>query len=50
MPLYFEVLQVKERAPTPFASIFFTFGLAFESIKEIGGVSSKDFTFAQGFC
>jgi len=50
MPFYLEVLQVKECAPTPFVSIFFTFGLAFESIKEFGGASSKDFTFAQGFC
>jgi len=32
-----EVLQAKERAPIPFPSIVFTFGLAVESIKELMG-------------
>jgi hypothetical protein len=32
------VLQTKEHAPTPSPSIVFTFGLAVESIKELGGV------------
>jgi hypothetical protein len=43
MPLYPEMLQAKERAkeraPTPSPFIVFTFGLAIESIKELGGVS-----------
>jgi hypothetical protein len=34
-----EVLQVKERAPTPFPSTVVTFGLVVESIKELGGAS-----------
>jgi hypothetical protein len=33
------VLQVKERAPTPFPSVVFTFGLVVESIKEFRGAS-----------
>jgi hypothetical protein len=33
------VLRTKERAPTPSPSIVFTFGLAIESIKELGGAS-----------
>jgi len=39
MPLYPEVLWAKERAPTPFPSIVFTFGLTIESIKELKGAS-----------
>jgi hypothetical protein len=35
------VLQTKERAPTLFPSVVFTFGLAIESIKEFGGVSMQ---------
>jgi len=35
-PSTFEVLQTKEHAPTPFASVVFTFGLIVESIKELG--------------
>jgi hypothetical protein len=31
-----EVLRVKECTRTPFAFVFFTFGLAVESIKELG--------------
>ncbi len=34
-----EVLWTKERTPTPYPSIDFTFGLEVESIKEFGGVS-----------
>jgi hypothetical protein len=34
-----KVLQAEECAPTPFPSIDFIFGLAIESIKELGGVS-----------
>ncbi len=33
------MLQVKERISTPFSSIVFTFGLAFESFKKFGGAS-----------
>jgi hypothetical protein len=33
------VLRTKERAPTPSLFIVFTFGLAIESIKELGGAS-----------
>jgi hypothetical protein len=33
------MLQAKERAPTPFPSVVFTFGLIVESIKELGGAS-----------
>jgi hypothetical protein len=33
------VLRVRERTPTPFPSIVFTFGFAIEFIKEFGGVS-----------
>jgi hypothetical protein len=32
-----------ERAPTPFSSIVFTFGLIVESIKELGGASLPTF-------
>jgi hypothetical protein len=34
------MLQAGERTPTPFPSTVFTFGLAVESIKELGGASS----------
>jgi len=33
------MLQARVRPPTPFPFIIFTFGLAFESIKELGGAS-----------
>ncbi len=33
------MLRAKERTPTPYPSIVFTFGLVVESIKEVGGVS-----------
>jgi hypothetical protein len=39
MPLYPEVLQVKERAPTLSLFVVFIFGLIIESIKELGGAS-----------
>jgi cytochrome bd-type quinol oxidase subunit 2 len=35
-PSTFEMLQTKERAPTHFAYVVFTFGLTVESIKELG--------------
>jgi len=38
-PSTFEMLQARERAPTPFPSIVFIFGLVVESIKELAGVS-----------
>jgi hypothetical protein len=34
-----EALQTRERTPTSYPSTIFTFGLTFESIKELGGVS-----------
>ncbi len=34
-----EVLQASEHAPTPSSSVVFTFGLAVESIKELGDAS-----------
>jgi hypothetical protein len=34
-----KMLRAKERTPTPYPSIVFTFGLVVESIKEVGGVS-----------
>jgi hypothetical protein len=34
------MLRARERTPTPFPSTVFTFGLAVESIKELGGASS----------
>jgi hypothetical protein len=34
-----EVLRTKERTPTSYPSVVFTFGLAIESIKEFGGAS-----------
>jgi len=34
-----KVLRTKERAPTPFLSVVFTFGLVVESIKELRGAS-----------
>ncbi len=34
-----EVLQARVHAPTPFPSTIFTFGLTFESIKELLGAS-----------
>jgi hypothetical protein len=37
MPLYPKVLRARERTPTPFSSVVFTFGLAIESIKELWG-------------
>jgi hypothetical protein len=33
-----EVLRTRERTPTPLRSTIITFELAFESIKEVGGV------------
>jgi hypothetical protein len=36
------VLQARERAPTPFPSIVFTFGLAIKSIKELRDASTLD--------
>ncbi len=38
-PSTLEVLWVKERTSTPSPSVIFTFGLAVESIKELGGAS-----------
>jgi len=38
-PFTLEVLQARERIPTPFSSVVFTFGLAFESYEEFGGAS-----------
>ncbi len=35
-----EMLRARERTPTPYPSIVFTFGLVVESIKEFGGVSN----------
>jgi hypothetical protein len=35
------VLRARERAPTPYPFIVFTFKLAIESIKEFGGASSN---------
>jgi hypothetical protein len=34
-----KVLRIRERAPTPSSFVIFTFGFAFESIKEFGGLS-----------
>jgi hypothetical protein len=34
------VLRVRERTPTPFPSVVFTFRLAVESTKELGGAST----------
>jgi hypothetical protein len=39
-----EVLRARECTPTPSPSVVFTFGLVFESIEELGGVSSKNMT------
>jgi len=56
MPLYpSKVLQVRERAPTPYSSIIFCLGLIFESLKELGvcHVVSKNiywFSNATYFC
>jgi len=36
-----EVLQAREHTPTPFSYVVVTFGLAIESIKELGGASHK---------
>jgi hypothetical protein len=33
------VLRTRERTPTPYPFVVFTFGLAVESIKEFGGAS-----------
>jgi hypothetical protein len=33
------VLRARERTPTPFPFVVFTFGLIIESIKELGGAS-----------
>jgi hypothetical protein len=33
------MLQARERAPIPFPSAVFTFGLAIESIEKLGGAS-----------
>ncbi len=38
-PFYPKVLRAKERAPTPFPSIVFTFKLIVESFKEFGDAS-----------
>jgi hypothetical protein len=38
-----KVLWAKERAPTPYLSVVFTFKLAVESMKEFGGAPSKVF-------
>jgi hypothetical protein len=38
-PFTHEVLQARERTPTPCPSVVFTFQLVVESIKEFGGVS-----------
>jgi hypothetical protein len=35
-----EVLQVRERTPTPYRFFVFTFGFVVESINEFGGASS----------
>ncbi len=35
-PFTLKVLRVKERTPTPYPFVIFTFGLALESIKEFG--------------
>jgi hypothetical protein len=35
------VLRARERAPTPFLSDVFTFGLAIEFIKELKGASIR---------
>jgi hypothetical protein len=40
MPSTPEVLQARERAPTPSLYVVFTFELAIESINELGGVST----------
>jgi hypothetical protein len=37
------VLQTKERTPTLFPSVIFTFGLPVESIKKLGGASKDGF-------
>jgi len=39
MPLYPEVLRIREHTPIPYPFVVFTFGLAVESIKEFGGAS-----------
>jgi len=40
-PLYSEVLRTKERTLIPSPYVVFTFGLAIESIKELGGALVK---------
>jgi hypothetical protein len=35
------MLRTKERTPTPFPFVVFTFGLIVESIKEFGGASTN---------
>jgi len=37
-----EVLRIRERTPIPSPFVVFTFGLAIESIKELGGASKSD--------
>jgi hypothetical protein len=41
MSLYPRSVVSQEHAPTPFPSIVFTFRLAIESIKELGGASHE---------
>jgi hypothetical protein len=36
------MLRTRERTPTLFPSVVFTFGLIVESIKELGGASYND--------
>jgi hypothetical protein len=43
MGLRHKVLRTRERAPTPFPSVVFTFGFVVESIKEFEGASSHAF-------
>jgi hypothetical protein len=43
MPLYPEMLRIREGALKPYPSTVFIFGLAVESIKEFGGVSHLHF-------
>jgi hypothetical protein len=40
-----EVVQTKECTPTSFLSVVFTFGLAVESIKELGDASKITSTY-----
>jgi hypothetical protein len=42
-PSTLEMLQAKERTPIHYPSIGFTFGFAFEYIKEFGGASIRTF-------